>query len=110
MVLQLIVMYLQVLGYEKNQKLMQFAWNYMNDSLRTDAFVRFSPETIACACIYLTARKLNFPLPNNPPWFTVFKVTEDDIINVSYRIAELYRRIKVRFVHSIPFVPPFLFG
>lgn len=30
----------------------------MNDSLRTSAFVRFKPETIACACIYLAARAL----------------------------------------------------
>lgn len=30
----------------------------MNDSLRTNAFVRFSPETIACACIFLAARQL----------------------------------------------------
>lgn len=32
--------------------------NYMNDSLRTNVFVRFSPETIACACIFLSARQL----------------------------------------------------
>ena len=30
----------------------------MNDSLRTDVFVRYKPETIATACIYLSARKL----------------------------------------------------
>lgn len=30
----------------------------MNDSLRTDVFVRFPPETVACACIFLAARKL----------------------------------------------------
>lgn len=30
----------------------------MNDSLRTNVFVRFSPETIACACIFLAARQL----------------------------------------------------
>ena len=29
----------------------------MNDSLRTNVFVRFSPDKIACACIYLAARK-----------------------------------------------------
>ena len=29
----------------------------MNDSLRTNVFVQFSPEKIACACIYLAARK-----------------------------------------------------
>lgn len=30
----------------------------MNDSLRTDVFVRFHPESIACACIFLAARTL----------------------------------------------------
>jgi len=30
----------------------------MNDSLRTDIFLRFSAETVACACIYLSARAL----------------------------------------------------
>lgn len=32
--------------------------NYMNDSLRTNVFVRFQVETIACACIFLAARAL----------------------------------------------------
>jgi len=30
----------------------------MNDSFRTNVFVRFHPETIAAACIYLAARML----------------------------------------------------
>ena len=30
----------------------------MNDSLRTDIFLRFTSETIACACIDLAARNL----------------------------------------------------
>lgn len=30
----------------------------MNDSLRTDVFLRFSAETVACACIFLSARVL----------------------------------------------------
>lgn len=30
----------------------------MNDSLRTEVFVRFDPETVACACISLSARLL----------------------------------------------------
>ena len=30
----------------------------MNDSFRANMFVSYSPETIACACIYLAARKL----------------------------------------------------
>ncbi|XP_031632440.1 cyclin-L1 [Contarinia nasturtii] len=91
---KLIVMYLQVLGYEENKRLMQMAWNFMNDSLRTDVFVRYNPESIACACIYLTARKIDLPLPNNPSWYGVFNVNEDDILDISYKIMELYRRPK----------------
>lgn len=91
---KLIVMYLQVLGFEKNQMVMQMAWNFMNDSLRTDVFVRYQPETIACACIYLTARKLSIPLPSHPAWYGTFKVAEDEIIDVCYRVYELYRRPK----------------
>lgn len=91
---KLIVMYLQVLGYEKNERLMQMAWNFMNDSLRTDVFMRYQPETIACACIYLTARKQGIPLPSNPPWYGIFKVTEEQIIDICYRILHLYKRQK----------------
>lgn len=93
---KLIVMYLQVMKYEKHEKLMQMSWNFMNDSLRTDVFMRYQPETIACACIYLSARKLVIPLPNNPPWFGIFRVSEDHIVDICYRIMELYMRAKVR--------------
>ena len=30
----------------------------MNDSFRTNVFVRYPPETIGCACIFLSARQL----------------------------------------------------
>ncbi|XP_066997668.1 cyclin-L1 isoform X1 [Anabrus simplex] len=91
---KLIVMYLQVLGFEKNRTLMQLAWNYMNDSLRTDVFVQYQPETVACACIYLTARRLNIALPRTPPWFSIFRVEERDIQDICYRILRLYIRAK----------------
>ncbi|KAL3270494.1 hypothetical protein HHI36_021034 [Cryptolaemus montrouzieri] len=91
---KLIVMYLQVLGYEKNQNLMQFSWNYMNDSLRTDVFMRHQPEMVACACIYLTARKLKVPLPRNPIWYGLFGATEAEIRDICVRILKLYTRPK----------------
>ncbi|XP_016995660.2 cyclin-L1 [Drosophila takahashii] len=91
---KLIVMYLQVLQYEKHEKLMQLSWNFMNDSLRTDVFMRYTPEAIACACIYLSARKLNIPLPNSPTWFGVFRVPMADITDICYRVMELYTRSK----------------
>ena len=30
----------------------------MNDSLRTDVFLKYAPEKIGCACIFLAARQL----------------------------------------------------
>lgn len=37
----------------------------MNDSLRTDIFQRFPPETIACGCIELAARGLQVSPTNS---------------------------------------------
>ncbi|EEC12802.1 cyclin, putative [Ixodes scapularis] len=68
--------------------------NYMNDSLRTDIFVRYSPETIACSCIYLSARLLQIPLPNNPAWYSIFGVSEGDMQDGCKRILGIYARKK----------------
>ncbi|KAK1168490.1 cyclin-L1-like isoform X1 [Acipenser oxyrinchus oxyrinchus] len=91
---KIIVMYLQVLECEKNQTLVQTAWNYMNDTLRTNVFVRFQVETIACACIYLAARALQIPLPTKPHWFMLFGATEDEIKEISITTLKLYTRKK----------------
>ncbi|XP_075045875.1 cyclin-L2 isoform X2 [Mixophyes fleayi] len=66
----------------------------MNDSLRTDVFVRFDPETIACACIYLAARILEISLPIRPHWFLLFGVSEEDIKEICLQILRLYTRKK----------------
>ncbi|KAK7126304.1 hypothetical protein R3I94_017702 [Phoxinus phoxinus] len=87
---KVIMMYLQVLECEKNTRLLQIAWNYMNDSLRTDVLLRFSAETVACACIFLSARVLQIPLPEKPPWFLLFGVSEEDLIEISCCILRLY--------------------
>ena len=101
---KLIVMYLQLLQFSPSQgesnvspasqKFLQMSWNFMNDSLRTDIFVRYQPETIACACIYLSARKLGIPLPRKPSWYEVLNVEEDDIKDCCYRIICLYQRTR----------------
>ncbi|KAJ8675286.1 hypothetical protein QAD02_011072 [Eretmocerus hayati] len=93
---KIIVMYLQVLGYEKNKNLMQQCWNYMNDSLRSEVFIRYEPETVACACVYLGARQLQLPLPSSPPWYSLFQVTESTIRDICKRILRLYARPKVK--------------
>ena len=40
-----------------------FHRNFMNDSFRTNVFVRYHPETIGCACIFLSARQLGVCVP-----------------------------------------------
>ena len=67
----------------------------MNDSLRTNVFVRYHPETVACACIYLASRSLGICLPKQPAWFDIFNVTESSIKDVCYTILRLYKRAKV---------------
>uniref|UniRef100_A0A0B7A2I1 Cyclin-like domain-containing protein n=1 Tax=Arion vulgaris TaxID=1028688 RepID=A0A0B7A2I1_9EUPU len=96
---QIIVMYLEVLGSTGKKQLVQCAWNFMNDSLRSDVFMRFHSESIACACIYLAARQCQVPLPNNPPWFWLFAVNEDEIQHICMSILRLYSRPKPNFEH-----------
>ncbi|KAM3616398.1 uncharacterized protein V6R79_017236 [Siganus canaliculatus] len=91
---KIIVMYLQVLECEKNQTLVQTAWNYMNDSLRTNVFVRFQAETIACACIFLAARALQIPLPSRPHWYLLFGASEEEIKEICLTTLRLYTRKK----------------
>jgi len=63
----------------------------MNDSLRTDIFLRFTPETIACACIDLAARNLQIPLPKTPSWYIIFGAKEEEIRYIMLAILRLYK-------------------
>jgi len=93
---KIIIMYLRLLEAQENKPLAQSSWNYMNDALRTDVFVRHTPETIACACIWLAGRKLRIPLPESPPWYYIFKISTQDIEAVAASILKLYVRKKVK--------------
>ncbi|XP_073785209.1 cyclin-L1a isoform X1 [Danio rerio] len=66
----------------------------MNDSLRTNVFVRFQAETIACACIYLAARVLQISLPSRPIWYLLFGATEEEIKDICTTTLKLYTRRK----------------
>ncbi|CAH8595289.1 unnamed protein product [Schistosoma turkestanicum] len=85
----------KALDHENNKTLVQTAWNYMNDSLRTDIFVRYLPEAIACGCIYLASCKLNIPLPRHPAWWEMFSVSEESVHEIALCLLRLYARPKV---------------
>ncbi|RXG53228.1 Cyclin-L2 [Armadillidium vulgare] len=90
------IMYLRFLLADDNKKFVQSTWNFMNDSCRTDVCVRYSPETIACSCIWLAGRQLKIPLPENPPWYHVFGVNLSDIEKIAASIMKLYIRKKTK--------------
>jgi len=92
---KLIYVYLHVLGLLRNNdnEILQKAWNYMNDGLRTDMFLRYTPATIACACIFLAVRtnKETVVLPKHPfPWFELFDVSDRDVKSVCSMLIDLY--------------------
>lgn len=66
----------------------------MNDGLRTDIFLRYTPETIACACIYLAARIRKIVLPGG--WWELFDVTEKQLEEISMTLLQMYKRKRVR--------------
>lgn len=73
----------------------------MNDGLRTDMFVRYTPETIACACIFLAARTVEnpIPLPSQPfHWFELFDASDRDVKAISKQLIRLYARPRVSFI------------
>lgn len=87
---KIIITYLQMLEHQTNAALARSAWNFMNDSLRTDVFVRFSPDIIACACIFLAARTVKVNLPLRPPWWLLFDASFEDIEDICLSILRLY--------------------
>ncbi|EUB62765.1 Cyclin-L2 [Echinococcus granulosus] len=91
---KLIIMYLRSLSFENNKELVQTSWNCMNDVLRTDVFVRHTPEAVACACIFLAARRLGIPLPRHPPWWEMFNVDDESVHEIALCLQRLYAREK----------------
>jgi transcription initiation factor TFIIIB Brf1 subunit/transcription initiation factor TFIIB len=87
-----IVVYLRWLEMNENTKLLQMAWNCVNDSLSTDLFVRYSSETIACAAIFYSARMCEVPLPSDPYWYEVLGVEVENIHDWCYRVLQIYKR------------------
>lgn len=78
-----------------NAELIGKAWSYMNDGLRTDIFLRYQPNTIACACLFLASRTIATPisLPKKPrPWYEIFDVLEKDVLDISKILLLMYNR------------------
>jgi cyclin L len=76
--------------------LSQAAWNYLNDSFRLDVCLRYSAQAIACAALYLSARKLGFPLPETADWLLVFGTSIDNVNKICEEVMHIYDVEKVK--------------
>lgn len=96
-----ILYYLKVLELDIEGDVSQRAWNYVNDSLRTDLSLRFRSEVIACAAIYMASRSLGIKLPDHPPWWALFNADMQEMGQICNTILALYHRPKVGFLEPL---------
>ena len=76
---------------EHERDVAQHAWAFLNASMRTDCCVRYKPQAMACAGIFVAARVLRVNLPCEPPtqWWDLFETTYEEIILASARVLAL---------------------
>ena len=62
-------------------------------SLQTPVYAIYPFAVVATACIFLTCRQLEVPLPSDPanPWWELFDATLEDVTSISGYILRLYR-------------------
>jgi hypothetical protein len=88
-----VLSYLKLLGGIGGAALAQAAVSIANDVLRTDACVRFRPETVATATMFLAARMLRVGLPETPAdraWWLLFDTSREEIDGVCEALKKLY--------------------
>jgi hypothetical protein len=79
-------------------RLIQIAWNYCNDSLRLDIFIKYSKVVVACACIQMACEDTGMLLPKSTEglnWFNLFVSNEHEVLEAIRIIKKLYHRKQV---------------
>jgi hypothetical protein len=103
-----ILNYVKLLSPSKDKEpaLAQAAWNFINDSQRTNVCMKYAPEVICCAAIWFAARSVGIKLPSHttPPWWELFDAKKEDMDAVCATVTDLYSRPRAHYVKLDP--PP----
>ncbi|XP_030377347.1 cyclin-K [Scaptodrosophila lebanonensis] len=85
---------------QKLQKMVQMAWNFVNDSLSTVVCLQWEPEIIAVALIHLASKLSKFTVldwlgrqPSHQRWWDMFvsDVTMEILEDICHQVLDLYQ-------------------
>lgn len=98
----------------KLQKMVQMAWNFVNDSLSTTVCLQWEPEIIAVAMIHLASKLSKFDVvdwsgrqPNHLRWWDMFvaDITMEILEDICHQVLDLYQSNKTTGAESPPQLP-----
>lgn len=99
----------------KLQKMVQMAWNFVNDSLSTTVCLQWEPEIIAVALIYLASKLSKFTVADwvgrkqeHSKWWDMFvqDVTMEILEDICHQVLDLYQQPNESATGSPPQAPP----
>ncbi|XP_037041989.1 cyclin-K [Bradysia coprophila] len=99
----------------KLQKIVQMAWNFVNDSLTTTVCLQWEPEIIAVALIHLASKLSKFKVEKwdgqettHLRWWDKFvaDVTMEILEDICHQVLDLYQQPNSSNAESPPQLPP----
>lgn len=78
-----------------NEHSLQIAWNYCNDSMKTDVFIKYNEKAVACACIQMACFDTRTFFPKSSDgreWYSLFVKDDSEVIAATNTIQSLYDR------------------
>uniref|UniRef100_A0AC34GWL5 Cyclin-like domain-containing protein n=1 Tax=Panagrolaimus sp. ES5 TaxID=591445 RepID=A0AC34GWL5_9BILA len=91
-----IFVYLKTLKLIEDTEILNTAWAFMNDCMRTDLFLRYFPKTIAAACVVRVCRNSNpeviLPETDGFQWYEVYGVSSRDVEFIIKILDRMYLR------------------
>ena len=104
----------QVKRLKGNKDMLQLAWNFINDSYRTTICLRFKPQAVSCASLYLACLMKGHAVPDvegngviseaKMTFLEAFNVSAEEVNEISVTILDMSVHVQfishARFTHT----------